>query len=735
MTTRAKMAAKTGIPETPASSKSRQGGTSHPSRRDPTESSPNSAPLARSSRVRNSRNKVLDPRATAGQHQKVLSDPQGSSALSNRRPLSLERPQSPRRPSLPPLALATLVVLARMRPPFSPSIFIRNPRSHHFEWDEVFLFPIQGSTSFEELLGVHRGPSIRQRAEGSLDPAYSSLGAVVYLLHLLLHQHASILLMMPSMAALLNSYPKAERTLGSNRYNIDLVFHLVQRLGDLGVEVTINEGQLKSNVAYRNERLESFTSLVDERRKRLYKTINGVRDMLIDSTNELAMLMGCGAFNIRQLDAETEYTDAALVAVKEMRNRLTSHRHPSSPPAPPPVLWSLQYQLPGSAETEKSGPSSPEPSPQQRWEGTTPTYQPLLVMTMTTPTPVRWLQLLLLLAVAPRHPLSRPRVYGLANTKHLTSDVEGITKKLTLLQYRELRSGSSTPSSRPPLPLLRSVDADVGKNTPLVMVMHLNEVIFPEQLIDNVFLRIKSSRLKDILERRRLFEYQKREFTGTARFWICQVPDPESNSSRAPRHIPGQITHVITVSAGIPPDAVNYPVPDTGPKSLSSFYAHEILEIRELFSPLNEKRTTADSPPSLREIYGVERTTALPDVPSRMIHDFPPESMKKIYPIDDIQTPFRSSKLKIISWNVNSLQALVKKHFAKRIEGDESNRAEFFAKYLDEMECDIACFQETMIGDGHEKFWQQLKSVRRWKMYADDKRNGHNGVMTWSAKI
>ncbi|KAI8848313.1 hypothetical protein BC829DRAFT_443833 [Chytridium lagenaria] len=249
----------------------------------------------------------------------------------------------------------------------------KEPLPDVVEWDEVFLFPkSKDPTSFEELLGVHRDQAIRQRAEGSLDPR--------------------ILITRRRRA-------KTERTLGSNRYNIDLVFHLVQRLGDLGVEVTINEGQLKVTLL-----------------TRLYKTINGVRDMLVDSTNELAMLMGCGAFNIRQLNAETDYTDAALVAVrhdltsclvnsqmkvKEMRDRLTSL-----------ALASRRR--------------------------------------------------------APRHPLSRPRVYGLANTKHLTSDVEGITKKLTLLQYRELRSGSSTPSSRPPLPLLRSADADVGKNTPLV---------------------------------------------------------------------------------------------------------------------------------------------------------------------------------------------------------------------------------------------------------------------------
>ncbi|KAI8837299.1 hypothetical protein BC829DRAFT_447700 [Chytridium lagenaria] len=249
-----------------------------------------------------------------------------------------------------------------------------------------------------------------------------------------------------------NSDPKTERTLGSNRYNIDW-----------------------SSISFSawRPRDQSLTSLVDERRKRLYKTINGVRDMLVDSTNELAMLMGCGAFNIRQLNAETDYTDAALVLqmkVKEMRDRLTSRRHPSSPLHLLRSLWSLQYRSPGSAETEKSGPSSPEPSPHNVGKEQLPLTSLSSVdgdsLTDTTTSsvgsasddddhtgpPSGGSSCSCSRRKAPRHPLSRPRVYGLANTKHLTSDVEGITKKLTLLQYRELRSGSSTPSSRPPLP-------------------------------------------------------------------------------------------------------------------------------------------------------------------------------------------------------------------------------------------------------------------------------------------
>ncbi|KAI8829578.1 hypothetical protein BC829DRAFT_450079 [Chytridium lagenaria] len=335
--------------------------------------------------------------------------------------------------------------------------------------------PNSRSHSFEKLLGVHRDQAIRQRAEGSLDP------------RILITRRRPVPpapLTPPACfnpvddaehgRSRSNSDPKTERTLGSNRYNIDLVFHLVQRLGDLGVEVTVNEGRLKSNVAYRNERLESLTSLVDERRKRLYKTINGVRDMLVDSTNELAMLMGCGAFNIRQLDAATEYTDAALVAVrhdltsclvnsqmkvKEMRDRLTSRRHPSSPPAPPLVPLVPSVPAPRALLKQRSQVRLPLNHPLNNvGKEQLPLTRLSSVdgdsLTDTTTSSVdsasddddhtdpRQVAPVALASRrrAPRHPLSRPRVYGLANTKHLTSDVEGITKKLTLLQYSDLLS-------------------------------------------------------------------------------------------------------------------------------------------------------------------------------------------------------------------------------------------------------------------------------------------------------
>ncbi|KAI8849257.1 hypothetical protein BC829DRAFT_443086 [Chytridium lagenaria] len=452
---------------------------------------------------------VLDPRATAGQHQKRGPSRQERTVVASsgsRHPGGVSKDED--RLShlhLHPAILAPIIDDEVVRV-FSDDEHTSNLRKLRagFEPASSEHMTNKGKEPLPIIAwGSLRDQAIRQRAEGSLDP------------RILITRRRRVPpapLTPPACfnpaddaehgRSCSNSYPKTERTLGSNRYNIDLVFHLVQRLGDLGVEVTINEGRLKSNVAYRNERLESLTSLVDERRKRLYKTINGARDMLVDSTNELAMLMGCGAFNIRQLDAATEYTDAALVAVrhdltsclvnsqmkvKEMRDRLTTHRHPSSPPAPAPVPLVPSVPTPRALLKQRSQVRLPQDHPlnnvgKKQLPLTSLSSVDGDSLTDTTTSSVgsasddddhtdpRQVAPVALASrrKAPRHPLSRYRVHGLANTKHLTSDVEGITKKLTLLQYRELRSGSSTTCSRPPLPLLRSADADVGNNTPLV---------------------------------------------------------------------------------------------------------------------------------------------------------------------------------------------------------------------------------------------------------------------------
>ncbi|KAI8847673.1 hypothetical protein BC829DRAFT_444459 [Chytridium lagenaria] len=472
--------------KTPASSKSRQVGTSHPSRRDPTEPSPNFAPLRDlpgktelsdpyldASECETRGITVLDTRATAGQNQKRgpsrqedrrcllwLSRPGGVSKDEDRLSHLASSSRNPRSHHCTressyddPMDEDDEVVrvfsddehtsnLRKLRAGFEPASSEhmtnkgKEPLPDVVEWDEVFLFPkSKDPTSFEELLGVHRDQAIRQRAEGSLDP------------RILITRRRRVPPAPLTPPACFNPADDAEHGRSAPTATPKPSGHL--RLGDLGVEVTVNEGRLKSNVAYRNERLESLTSLVDERRKRLYKTINGVRDMLVDSTNELAMLMGCGAFNIRQLDAATEYTDAALVAVrhdltsclvnsqmkvKEMRDRLTSRRHPSSPPAPPPRS---QVRLPLNHPLNNVGKEQLPLTSLSSVDGDS--------LTDTTTSSV-----------------------GSASDDDDHTDPRQESKKLTLLQYRELRSGSSTPSSRPPLPLLRSVDADVGKNTPLV---------------------------------------------------------------------------------------------------------------------------------------------------------------------------------------------------------------------------------------------------------------------------
>ncbi|KAI8852098.1 hypothetical protein BC829DRAFT_441087 [Chytridium lagenaria] len=148
------------------------------------------------------------------------------------------------------------------------------------------------------------------------------------------------------------SDPNPEKLPGSNRYNVDLVLKLVNRLKDLGVDVTVNDQRLRGNVTYRNEKIASFTSLVTSRRERLYSLMSGARDMLVESSKEIAQLTSTEALNIRRLDAESAYSDAALATVRkdltsssmesQMRlNRLRNQLPHSASFSAPPLRWFL----------------------------------------------------------------------------------------------------------------------------------------------------------------------------------------------------------------------------------------------------------------------------------------------------------------------------------------------------------------------------------------------------------
>ncbi|KAI8829084.1 hypothetical protein BC829DRAFT_450291 [Chytridium lagenaria] len=460
---------------------------------------------------------VLDPSATVGQHQRILShNPQGHPTSSNRRPPpSREAPVSKKTPAssgsrhpghvsndgLSHLASSSSaplrdsrrhtrdsspmdedeVVLVGYSPPtnqlkagFEPATFEHSNgkgKEPLIEYDEVFLHPKVGdSSAYEELVGADRDRAILQRSEGRLSPLTLVTvrprvpppppprddGPSRRLDDPTTSRHRS------------TSTNPREKEPGSNRFNIDAVLDLAERLKGLGMEVHISESKLKSNSTYRNEKLASFTALVDERRKYLYKTISGIRELLVDCTSELQSLLGTRQPTIRQLGDEPTYSDGALVSIRHDWNSVLIESQlkvkeapltPSSAPAPP-RRHGMEVRLPPNHPLLRRDEQTViDVDGESRTDTTTASvgsvsddddhHDPRQV---APPVPsVR--------RKAPRFQSSSSRVHGVEDSRHKKLDVDGITRRLTLLQYRQRRSGPL-----PPAPPNLSPSTDVAPN-------------------------------------------------------------------------------------------------------------------------------------------------------------------------------------------------------------------------------------------------------------------------------
>ncbi|KAI8841224.1 hypothetical protein BC829DRAFT_446790 [Chytridium lagenaria] len=469
---------------------------------------------------------ILDPRATVGQHQKLLS---GSITSSSRPPPSRESPASNRAsaPSLPKshhpggvgkykgsphLASSSQNPLpSGLHSTRDPSPMDEDevfhapldselnrlkaglePATEHSkvkgkeplpEYEEVFLRPrVDDPCSYEELVGPARNRAIIQRQQGCLSPR------TLVTVRPKAPSPSSSRDVPPSPCLDGTSDPCSsntnlrEKEPGSNRYNIDAVLSLVERLKNLDVDVVINESKLKSNPTYRNEKLASFTALVDDRRAFLYKTISGVREMLVDATSELQTLLRIRQPTIRHLDNEHAYSDASLVSirrdwtsvlvesqlkVKEARaKQLTLLQSPPPPPPPPPALvLATPRRLSANVRLPPNHPLTPKKEAlaiDLDGESLTDTTTASVGSVSDDDNPPDPRQVIPSASSsrrkAPRHSVSRPRAPGVDESKSRRFDVEGITKRLTLLQYRHRRSGPSSPA-RPSLAVSKKDDA------------------------------------------------------------------------------------------------------------------------------------------------------------------------------------------------------------------------------------------------------------------------------------
>ncbi|KAI8837315.1 hypothetical protein BC829DRAFT_447717 [Chytridium lagenaria] len=474
---------------------------------------------------------VLDPRATVGQHQRLLADPTSS----RRPPPSREAPVSQRTKAAPsgfvPSKSSEKKNDFDNRSHLGSSTRSPPPRRRHstqgssdhdpMDEDDAIVHVLSDdeppSTSNqlraglepakskqpndkgkqplleyeEELVGPDREHAILQRQDGCLSP------------HILVTVRPRVpTVAPPSHPTTLNPEPhrsstvgdsKPERKPGSNRYNIDLVFKLAKRLEDLGVEVTVSERRVKSSVAYRTEKIESFTSLIADRRERLYSLMCGARDM---------------HFAIRQLDVQSAYTDAALTAIRKdltssamesqiKANNLREQRTSRSPPPPPPppapaptLLAASRLTTFPSVPLKRKTPVNLPPNHflnSVRKKKVSPTSTSSVDsdwLTDTTTASVGSVSdddnLLDSCQVvppssssrpkAPRYLVSRPRPHGVGDAVHKTLDVDGITNRLTLLQYRQRRAGSSSPS-RKALVLFKKPDTSGARTHELVEVV------------------------------------------------------------------------------------------------------------------------------------------------------------------------------------------------------------------------------------------------------------------------
>ena len=110
-------------------------------------------------------------------------------------------------------------------------------------------------------------------------------------------------------------------------------------------------------------------------------------------------------------------------------------------------------------------------------------------------------------------------------------------------------------------------------------------------------------------------------------------------------------------------------------------------------------------------------------------------------PLDDgdgLSSPFEQENFRIVSWNVNGLHALSSKLLKTYRECHEDEnletRADALSKYLIELRCDIACLQETKLGNLKESLWKQLNQLTEWNLYHNEPRTGSNGVITLARK-
>ncbi|KAI8849648.1 hypothetical protein BC829DRAFT_442869 [Chytridium lagenaria] len=266
----------------------------------------------------------------------------------------------------------------------------KEPLLEH-EYDEVFLCPkANDPSSYKELTGAARDHAILQRREGCLSPR-------------------TLVTVRPKASAASRDAPPSPYLddSSSSRHRSS---SKPREKDPAAIDITL-----------------------------MPSSLSGIRELLVDCTSELQSLLGTRQPTIRLLEDEDAYSDAALVSIRHdwnsvlLESQLKVKEAPLIPavaPAPP-RRSSVGVRLPPNHPLIRRDEGSVIDVDGESRTDTTTASVGSVSDDEDHPDPRQ---------------SSRPRAHGLDDTRHKKVDVDGITRRLTLLQYRQRRSGPSSSS-------------------------------------------------------------------------------------------------------------------------------------------------------------------------------------------------------------------------------------------------------------------------------------------------
>ncbi|KAJ3088645.1 hypothetical protein HDU96_004035, partial [Phlyctochytrium bullatum] len=233
---------------------------------------------------------------------------------------------------------------------------------------------------------------------------------------------------------------------------------------------------------------------------------------------------------------------------------------------------------------------------------------------------------------------------------------------------------------------------------------------------DSYLVPISDKALAEITSGNRKVEYRSVHMRNAQRLWLFNPKRQE-------------ISHVVIVDPPCPPDEPHLGADSIKPATQKKT-GYPIQEIFRLEAPISLNHLTRE--------YGMDQASLnqYPLLPLLFTIANPTRKMAKVWPLPQPQADsnFISSGLSVLSWNVNSFRAFIKKMHVLASEGDPEDHLDHFVKYLERRNHSVICLQETMLS-GSDKLRARLDSLSGWRVASNEadtsgKFKGRNGVMT-----